>query len=134
VGQRFGSYELTRLIARGGLATVYLGRHVYLNTLAAIKVLRVYVSQKDLNNFLAEAQTVAQLRHPHIVRIFDFGVEQGTPFLAMDYAANGTLRQRHPSGQMIRLSTIVSYTKQVARALEYAHNRGIIHRDVKPEN
>lgn len=134
VGQQFGSYKLTRLIGDGGLATVYLGEHVYLKTPAAIKVLKVHVPQKDLNSFLTEAQTIAQLRHPRIVRVFDFGVERETPFLVMDYAAKGTLRQRHPLGQQVPLTTVISYVKQVASALQFAHSRGMVHRDVKPEN
>jgi serine/threonine protein kinase len=72
--------------------------------------------------------------HPNIVRVLDFGVEDDIPFLVMDYAPNGTLRQRHPRGVLLPLASIVRYVKQAAAALQYAHDRRLIHRDVKPEN
>jgi eukaryotic-like serine/threonine-protein kinase len=77
---------------------------------------------------------LAQLVHPHIVRVLDFGVEDNTPYLAMVYAPNGTLRQQHPKGTRLPLVAIISYVKQVAEALQYAHDRRLIHRDIKPEN
>jgi serine/threonine protein kinase len=75
-----------------------------------------------------------RLVHPHIVRVLDFGIEDKTPFLVMDYAPHGTLRQLHPKGKSVPLATIISYNKQVADALQYAHDARVIHRDVKPEN
>jgi len=74
------------------------------------------------------------LEHPHIVRVLDYGVERKTPFLVMYYAPGGTLRQLHPKGTRLPLPTIVTYVKQVADALQYAHREKLIHRDVKPEN
>jgi serine/threonine protein kinase len=91
-------------------------------------------SQDDMDSFLKEAQTIARLSHPNIVRVLDFGLDQETPFLAMDYAPNGTLRQRHPRGVPVPLATIVPYVKQIADALQYAHDEHFIHRDIKPEN
>ena len=135
VGQQLGNYRLSRLLGKGGFAEVYLGEHVYLKTPAAIKLLQTKVAnEEDLQAFLKEAQTIAQLVHPHIVRVLDFGVDGETPFLVMDYAMGGTLRQRHPRGTQLPLTTIVSYIKQVAQALQYAHEEKFIHRDVKPEN
>lgn len=87
-----------------------------------------------MDQFRTEARTVARLIHPHIVRILDFGVEGKTPFLEMDYAPNGTLRQRHSKGTCLPLDTIISYVQQVADALQYAHDEKLIHRDIKPEN
>ena len=133
LGQQLGNYRLISLLGSGGFADVYMGEHIYLETQAAIKILHTKLTQEDLQRFLQEAQTIAHLRHPHIVRILEFGVES-VPFLAMDYAPNGTLRQRHPSGSIVPLATVVSYVKQVASALQYAHNERLIHRDVKPEN
>jgi len=72
--------------------------------------------------------------HPSIVRILDYDVQEGVPFLVMDYALNGSLRQRYPKGSLVPLPQIISYVKQVADALQYAHEQKIIHRDVKPEN
>ncbi len=135
VGQQLGNYRLSRLLGKGGFAEVYLGEHVYLKTPAAIKLLQTKLAnEEDLQAFLKEAQTIAQLVHPHIVRVLDFGVDGETPFLVMDYATGGTLRQRHPRGTQLPLTTIVPYIKQVAEALQYAHEEKFIHRDVKPEN
>src|SRR6266849_2149257 len=134
VGQQLGNYRLLRLLGRGGFAEVYLGEHIYLKRRAAIKVLHTLLEDEDIDPFLAEAQLLARLNHPHIVCVHDFAVEQGTPFLAMDYALHGTLRQRHPRGSCLSLATTVAYVKQVAAALQYAHTHQVIHRDVKPEN
>src|SRR5437588_5585840 len=133
IGQQLGNYQLTRLLGEGGFAQVYLGKHVYLETQAAIKILNPQVAN-DLDWFRTEARTIARLVHPNIVRVLEFGVEGNTPFLVLDYAPNGTLRQRHPRGTVLPLPTVVSYVKQVADALQYAHDSKLIHRDIKPEN
>jgi serine/threonine protein kinase len=134
-GQRLGNYRLTHKLGQGGFADVYLGEHVYLGTHAAVKVLQTALSDEDdLERFLTEARTIAHLTHPHIVRVLDFGVTDETPFLVMDYAPNGTLRQRHSRGTQLPTSTIIPYVKQIAAALQYAHNAKLIHRDIKPEN
>src|SRR6266568_2476437 len=88
----------------------------------------------DMDAFRREAHTIARLLHPHIVRVFDFGIEGETSFLVMDYAPNDTVRKRHPKGVALPLPTILGYVKQVADALQYAHDEHFIHRDVKPEN
>jgi len=134
VGKQLGNYRLIRILGQGGFADVYLGEHVYLKTLAAIKILQTRLAQDDLEVFLKEARTVSNLIHPHIVRVLEFGVEGTTPFLVMDYAPNGTLRQRHPRGTRLMPGNVVPYVKQVASALQYAHDKKLIHRDIKPEN
>src|SRR5919109_1355531 len=98
IGQQLGNYRLTRFIGKGGFAEVYLGEHVYLKSQAALKVLHTQLSEQDAGNFVQEAQTLARLSHPHIVRVLDFAVQDGTPFLVMEYAPNGSLRQRHAKG------------------------------------
>src|SRR5947209_11417648 len=133
-GQQLGNYRLVRLLGQGGFADVYLGEHVYLKMPAAIKVLRTQITGDDMSGFVNEAQTIARLRHPHIIRVLDFGVHENTPFLVMDYAPKGTLRQRHPKGSRLPLSFIVLYFRQIAEALQYAHGQKLIHRDIKPEN
>src|SRR5438045_8937643 len=85
-----------RLLGQGGFADVYLGEHIHLNTLAAIKVLRTQLVEDDITNFRTEARTIAHLKHPHIVQVLDFGVAGMTPYLIMQYAANGTLLQPPP--------------------------------------
>ncbi len=135
IGQRLGNYRLIRLLGKGGFAEVYLGEHLRLNTHAAVKVLYTRLaSAKEVEDFQKEAQTIAHLEHPYIVRVFDFDVVNDTPFLVMSYAAGGTLRQRYPKGTILPLPTIISYVKQVADALQYAHDQRLVHRDIKPEN
>lgn len=134
VGQQFGNYRLVSLLGYGGFAEVYLGEHQYLKTQAAIKVLSTHLSDSEPDTFLREARTVARLKHPHIVHVVDFDVQEGVPFLVLSYAANGTLRQRHPKGTQVPLHMIVDYVKQIADALQYAHDEKLIHRDIKPEN
>ena len=133
-GQQLGNYRLERLLGRGGFAEVYLGQHLRLGRQAAIKVLHTYLSEKEIDAFQREAQIIATLDHPNIIRILDFDVQNGVPFLVMDYLPNGTLRQRHHRGEQVPFPTVASYVKQVAEALHYAHEQRLIHRDVKPEN
>ena len=134
IGQQLGNYRLVNLLGQGGFAEVYLGEHIFLKTKAAIKVLHTQVAKDDMESFLTEARTIANLVHPHIVRVLEFGLEGTTPFLVMDYAPNGTLRQRYPKGSRLSLPDIVTSIKQLADALQYAHDEKLIHRDIKPEN
>jgi eukaryotic-like serine/threonine-protein kinase len=133
-GQRVGNYRLGRLLGEGGFAEVYLAEHIYLNTQAAVKLLLTQLANEDVEGFRNEARMIAGLVHPHIVRVLDFGVEARVPYLAMDYAPNGTLRQRHPKETRLPLQLVVSYVQQIAGALQYAHEQHLVHRDIKPEN
>jgi serine/threonine protein kinase len=134
-GQRLDKYQLIRLLGQGAFGQVYLGENVFRKMQVAVKVLQTQLTSEELHAFLNEAR-IFSLEHPNIVRVRDFGVERttSTPFIVMDYAPNGTLRQRHPGGTQLPLATVVSYVKQVAAALQYAHEENLIHRDVKPEN
>lgn len=133
-GQQLGSYRLVRMLANGGFAEVYLGEHIHLNTHAAIKILHAQIGDEDLEQFRSEARIVARLRHPHIVSVLDFNVQQDIPFLVMDYAPNGNLRQRHLKHTTVSPATIATYLTQISAALQYAHREHVIHRDIKPEN
>lgn len=148
VGERLGNYRLVRVLGQGGSAEVYLGEHIFLKTLAAIKVLSVRLTSKDLEYFLNEARIIAGLYHANIIRVLEFGVEGSesltdnsdlngigrTPFLVMEFAPNGTLRTRFPRGVPVPLPTILTCVRQIANALQHAHERRLIHRDIKPEN
>src|SRR5207302_1189411 len=113
VGQQLGNYRLLRLIGRGSWASVYLGEHLHLGTQAAIKVLHAHLTSEGSEQLRSEARMIARLIHPHIVRVLDFDVEDGIPFLVMEYAPNGTLRQRHPKGTRVPSDIVVSYVQQV---------------------
>ena len=84
--------------------------------------------------YLKGNSVIASLIHPNIVRVLDFGIEDQTPFLVMDFAPHGTVRQRYPRETILPVPTAVSYTRQVADALQFAHDERVVHRDVKPEN
>lgn len=134
IGQQFGNYRLLSLLGQGGFADVYLGEHIHLKTQAAIKVLHTRLTSDDREKFLTEARTIAHLEHPNIIRVWDFGVENGLPYLVMARAVNGSLRQLYPKGTRLAPAKIIPYVKQVASALHYAHTQRLVHRDVKPEN
>ena len=132
-GQQVGSYRLVKLLGKGGFAEVYLGQHVRVaSKQAAVKILYLY--DVDVQKFHEEAEITEQLLHPHIVRLLDYDLHEGTPFLVLDYASGGSLRNRHPKGSQVPLDIVVAYLKEVTPALQYAHDRHILHRDIKPDN
>ncbi len=106
VGQQLGNYRLLRLLGQGGQASVYLGEHLYLKSQAALKVRHTVLTEEEQTVFLQEAQTLVRLSHPHIVRVLDFALQDGMPFLVMEYAPHGTLRQRHLKGSKLPLDLI----------------------------
>jgi len=134
-GQQLDNYLLIRLLGRGSFGEVYLGENIDHKTQVAVKVLQSRLTNEELRGFLNEAR-IFRLKHPNIVSLLDFGVDHktGIPFLVMDYAPNGTLRQRHPMGTIVPLATIVLYIKNITKGLQYAHDQKFIHRDIKPEN
>lgn len=139
--QQIDQFTITSLIARGGMADVYLAQDVNLKRQVALKVLSPQMAANDNANarFRREAEMVARLNHPHIVQIFSTGITPDKrPFLAMEYVAGGSLQKylAHMSAQKRRLTTVdaLSITRQVAEALVVAHQAGIVHRDLKPSN
>src|SRR5947207_3169452 len=108
-GQQFGDYRLIRPLGAGTFADVYLAEQMYLKTQVAIKILQEKLSGQGEQQFLEEAQTIAHLNHPHIVGVSYFGIEKNMPFMVMDYAPNGTLRQRYPKGTVLSLALVISY-------------------------
>jgi serine/threonine protein kinase len=131
--RRFGNYWIIELLGQGGFADVYLGEHVSLRTPVAIKVLNDRPTREKKERFLTEAYITANLTHRHIVQVLDFDEDSSPPFLVMEYAPNGSLDTRHRR-RLPSIPTIVSYVKQISSALDYAHRRGVIHCDVKPNN
>jgi serine/threonine protein kinase/tetratricopeptide (TPR) repeat protein len=137
VGRKLGNYQLIRQLGHGGFGEVYLAEHMHLKTQAAIKLLQqVQLPSDEEEKFREEAKTIAKFDHPHIIRVIDYGIQDSTstPYLVMDYAPNGNVRNRYPRGKILEPLHILSYVIQVADALQYTHDLRVIHRDVKPEN
>jgi len=131
-----GKYRLEKQIAEGGMANVWLGVHLSLGINVAIKFMKAGVAETpDYASFEREARAAAQLRTEHIVRIYDHGIaHDGAPYLVMEYLAGETLADRIDRCGALPPIEVASLIEQIGRALTEAHNRGIIHRDVKPEN
>jgi phosphate transport system substrate-binding protein len=132
-----GNWIVDRLLGQGGMGKVYLARHRHLNTLAALKVLNPSLTHDESfrSRFLQEAQTQSQLEHPNIARVIDYIEHEGQYYLVAEYVPGGTLADViHNSGAPIDVMRALAWTKQALSALDYAHQRGVIHRDVKPSN
>ncbi|HLV98598.1 MAG TPA: serine/threonine-protein kinase [Ktedonobacterales bacterium] len=134
VGQQVGQYEVLTELGQGTYGYVYQAFQPRLRRYVAIKAL--HISDQDQRGFLEQfeqiAQTIAQLNHPNIVSIYDFGEEQGLPYIVMQSVTGGNFRQR--LGKPIGVSEAVTPIIQLARALHHAHQRGVLHLDVRPEN
>jgi eukaryotic-like serine/threonine-protein kinase len=132
--RQIGNYRLLEWLGGGYFADVYLAEHIYLDRQVAVKVLRTHLTNQEyIDLFRQEARTIAKLEHPNIVQVTDFDIVNGTPFLVMRCAPS-SLRKLHPKGIRLPLTKIVTYVTQIASTLQYAHDAGIVHRDVKPEN
>jgi len=114
LGQQFGNYRLVKLLGWGGFAEVYLGEHIHLHTKAAVKVLTGRLTREEIEHFRREASTVFDLCHQNIARILEYDLHSNIPFIVMEYAAKGSLRDQHPHGARVPLPTVVEYVKQVA--------------------
>lgn len=133
-GQRFGNYRLIYLLGSGNFSDVYFAEDCRTGTGVAVKVLGTQLTNTyEVERFINEARAVS-LRHPNIVKVMDLGIEKGIPYLVLEHAANGTLRQRYPKGTILPLNTVVCYIDQITSALQYAHDRHLMHLDIKPDN
>ena len=132
---KLGAYQLERRLGEGGMAQVYLARDVRLGREVAVKVLDRRLADRSgfRERFLREARVAAALDHPHIVPLYDFGEENGALYLVMPYVSGGSL-QDQLSRTPLPVSEVVTYGSQMTDALAYAHQRHLVHRDVKPAN
>ena len=135
-GTNVGPYEIKVLLGVGGMGQVYRARDPRLEREVAIKVLTASLAHEPgyLERFRREARAVAKLNHPHIVPVYDFGEQGDLTYLVMPLITGGTLREYLASRHILPLSEAVSIIEQVAGALQYAHERGLVHRDVKTAN
>ena len=137
-GTTFAGYTILRLLGSGGMGEVYLAQHPRLPRQDAVKVLRADISADPqfVERFHREADLAAKLWHPHIVEVHDRGECDGQLWISMDYVdgsdAGRLLLERYPSG--MSLPGVVEIVTAVAGALDHAHARGLLHRDVKPAN
>ncbi len=136
VGLHLGPYEIKEPLARGGMAEIYKGRHNRLERTVAIKILpnNLAVDEDFRNRFEREAQAVAGLRHPNIVQVYDFGDIEGVYYMVMEFIGGKSLGQTLTEGGALDLETASPLLRDLADALDFAHSRGLIHRDVKPSN
>jgi serine/threonine protein kinase len=137
-GKDIGRYHIIEALGQGGMAEVYKAYDARLMREVAIKVIRkeaiaAALHEEMLKRFEREARSLARLSHPNIVKVYDFGEYNDSPYLVMEYLTGGTLKTK-ASGRVISWSEAARLLAPVARALEYAHEEGVLHRDVKPAN
>ncbi len=135
IGQRLGQYEITDLLGEGGVALVYRARQLSTSREVAIKVTRPELIQRSelAQRFEREVQTIAALSHPHILKVFDYGIHENMIYLVTEFLTGGSLDSLIEQGPLT-LDRTCQIIEQIASALDHAHQRGIIHRDVKPQN
>ncbi len=137
IGRVLGDrYRLVTAVGTGASAHVYLADDVTLKRQVAIKVLHPALAGDSsfLKRFRAEAQAVAALSHPNILAVYDWGEQDGEPYLVLEYLAGGSLREIYDTGALLTIEQAAAVGIEACSALEYAHRRGIIHRDIKPAN
>ena len=133
---RLGRYQIREIIGEGAMACVYKAYDPEINRALAIKLLKAQLrlDGEYRNRFLREAKGAGVLSHPNIVTVFDVGEDQGHPYIAMELVEGQTLAEELKARKAISTKDIVEIGIQLARALDYAHKKGIVHRDVKPGN
>jgi serine/threonine protein kinase len=136
INRTLGGYSLTKELGKGGMATVYKAYQPKLARWVAVKVLDpAYITDDSqvLARFRREARAIARLPHPNILTVHDYGEEEGLTYIVMEYVEGGTLKDQL-RGEPFECQRAVSLSIGVGRALAFAHEQGIIHRDVKPAN
>jgi len=133
-GQSLGPYRIIEQIGKGGMATVYRGTQPSLSRQVAIKILPEFFAEDSslLERFRQEATSIAGLRHPNILTVFDSGEADGVPYMVTELVEGGTLSRR--LGKPLDIEECLRIARAVASALDYAHSKGMVHRDVKPSN
>jgi serine/threonine protein kinase len=131
-----GRYRLEQMLVQGGMGSVWRAHHISLNAPVAIKFISPLIVEDEeaLGRFMLEAQSAAALRSSHIVQVFDFGIDDGTPFIAMELLVGESLAERLRRVGTLSPVETGRVLSQVARGIQHAHTTGIVHRDLKPDN
>ena len=131
-----GRYEITELIGEGGMADVYRATDVVDNKTVAVKILKKEFAENEefLRQFRNESKAIAVLSHPNIVKIFDVGFSERIQFIVMEYIDGITLNEYMEQQGQLGWKDAVHFILQILRALQHAHSKGIVHRDIKPQN
>ena len=140
IGHIIGKVRIEKFLARGGMAEVYLGRHLTLDRPVAVKVMHSHIEADPdlLERFQREARVVASLRHPNIVQVLDFDTHEGHPYMVMEYlkgqSLSSYLKYLHETDQRLSYEQISRILGGIASGIDYAHSQNAIHRDIKPGN
>src|SRR5579871_1856139 len=135
LSQHIPGYEILGELGRGGMGVVYKARQTKLNRIVALKMVLAgsYASPAERSRFLAEAEAVARMQHPHIVQIFEISQHSGLPFFSLEFVGGGTLAGKL-GGTPLPPREAARLVRVLARAVQYAHEQGVVHRDLKPAN
>ncbi|MDM8531072.1 FHA domain-containing serine/threonine-protein kinase [Anaerolineales bacterium HSG25] len=132
IGLTVGGYEIKDVVGIGGMATVYKAYQASLDRWVAVKILHRR-EKNTLVRFKREAKVIARLRHPNILMVYSYGEQDGYPYMVIEHVENGTLRDKLDEN-LLNWKKVASLMTPVAEVLNYAHNKGVVHRDVKPSN
>ena len=136
VPKSLGGYQIEQILGRGGMGAVYLARQLSLDRMVALKTMRPEWARNPtfVARFVREAYAAAQLTHHNVVQIYDFGEDKGTNYFSMEFVPGQSLNDLLRQAGKLDPEVAVGYILQAARGLKFAHERGMIHRDVKPDN
>jgi hypothetical protein len=136
IPKKIGKYDVIEVVGRGGMGVVYRAKDPFLDRMVAIKIMTIsYADYPDLlQRFYREAKATANLQHPNIVTVYELGEHEGSPYLAMQFLDGASLDTMLRSGQELTLLQKLDIMIQACHGLSYAHQKGIVHRDIKPGN